>query len=125
MYAIIQSGGKQVKAEPGSNIVIEKLDGEAGDAVQLDQVLMVVDGAETVVGQPLVENAVVHGEIVKQGRHPKILVFKSRRRKDSKKKTGHRQYYTSVLVKEIATGGAAAAVAEPEAAPETDTNTEE
>ena len=102
MYAIIQTGGKQYRVAPGDVLRVERLPGERGDAVQLDQVLLVTDdGGEIRVGTPLVENASVKGEIVRQGKAKKILVFKKKRRKNYRRKQGHRQLFTAVQIQEI------------------------
>lgn len=102
MYAIIQTGGKQYRVAPGDVLRVERLEGERGDAVQLDQVLLVTDdGGEIRVGTPLVENASVKGEIVRQGKAKKILVFKKKRRKNYRRRQGHRQLFTAVQIKEI------------------------
>ena len=102
MYAIIQTGGKQYRVAPGDVLRVERLPGERGDAVQLDQVLLVTDdGGEVRVGTPLVENASVKGEIVRQGKAKKILVFKKKRRKNYRRKQGHRQLFTAVQIHEI------------------------
>jgi large subunit ribosomal protein L21 len=102
VYAIIQTGGKQYRVAPGDVLRVERLPGERGDAVQLDQVLLVTDdGGEIRVGTPLVENASVKGEIVRQGKAKKILVFKKKRRKNYRRKQGHRQLFTAVQIQEI------------------------
>lgn len=98
MYAIFKSGGKQHRAQPGAVIKLEKLPGEVGEKVALDQVLLFAEGEEVQVGNPLVQGVTVQGRIVEQGRHRKIVIFKHKRRKDYRKKQGHRQYYTAVLV---------------------------
>lgn len=105
MYAIIQSGGKQYQAEPGKVLKLELLPGEVGDSLSLDQVLMVADGDQVEVGRPVLENVAIQGRIVEQGRHPKITIFKHKRRKDYRKKQGHRQPYTAVLVETITRPG--------------------
>lgn len=102
MYAIIQTGGKQYRVAPGDVLRVERLPGERGDAVQLDQVLLVSDDAGSVrVGTPLVADARVKGQIVRQGRAKKVLVFKKKRRKGYKRIHGHRQYFTAVQIQEI------------------------
>ena len=102
MYAIIQTGGKQYRVAPGDVLRVERLPGERGDAVQLDQVLLVTDdGGEVRVGTPLVENASVKGEILRQGKAKKILVFKKKRRKNYRRRQGHRQLFTAVQIQEI------------------------
>lgn len=101
MYAIIESGGKQYRAEPGRMLKLEKVDGEKGAQVELTKVLLVADGEAVKVGSPTVEGAKVISEIVRQGRGPKITVFKFKRRKKYRRRTGHRQDLTTVRVKEI------------------------
>jgi large subunit ribosomal protein L21 len=102
MYAIFRSGGKQYKAEPGEVVQLEKLSGAVGENITLDQVLLLADGDQVQVGQPTIEGLSVIGKIVNQGRHRKILVFKHKRRKDYRKKQGHRQPFTAVLIQGIA-----------------------
>jgi large subunit ribosomal protein L21 len=101
VYAIIQTGGKQYRVAPGDVLRVERLGGERGDEVVLDQVLLVADGANVQVGAPLVEGASVRGEIMRQGKAKKILVFKKKRRKNYRRKQGHRQLFTALQVKEI------------------------
>ena len=101
MYAVIQTGGKQYKVEPGATVVVEKLPGTAGDAVQFDDVLLISDDESVHVGRPMVEGAKVTGEIVEQGRGKKLIVFKFKRRKDYRRKNGHRQDYTSVRITDV------------------------
>jgi large subunit ribosomal protein L21 len=101
MYAIIQSGGKQYEAKPGKVVKMEKIPGEIGDQVVLNQVLLTTDGDQVQVGQPLLRDVSVYGRIVEQNRHRKVVIFKHKRRKDYRKKQGHRQYYTAVLVESI------------------------
>ncbi len=107
MYAIIKTGGKQYCIEEGSQIRVEKLAVEPGTEVVLDEVLM-VGGGELKIGSPRVENASVTAEVVAQARAPKVLVFKRWRRNDSRKLRGHRQDYTTLQIKSINTGAAAA-----------------
>lgn len=103
MYAVIQTGGKQYRVEPGKTVVVEKLDGEQGTAVVFDQVLLVSsgDGGSVSIGKPTVAGAKVTGSIVEQGRGEKLVVFKFRRRKNYVRKNGHRQDYTAVKIAEI------------------------
>ncbi|GLI34791.1 50S ribosomal protein L21 [Desulforhabdus amnigena] len=98
MYAIFKSGGRQYEARPGAVVKLEKLPGEVGENLTLDQVLLFSDGEQVQVGQPLVQDVAIRARIVEQGRHRKIIVFKSKRRKDYQKKQGHRQYYTAVRI---------------------------
>ena len=97
MYAIFITGGKQYRAQAGDEIFVEKLEGEAGQEVVFDQVLLVGDK----VGTPLVEGAKVTGTIEKQGKGKKIIVFKMKAKKNYRKKQGHRQAYTKVVIKSI------------------------
>ncbi len=102
MYAIIQTGGKQYRVAPGDVLRVERLPGERGDEVKLDQVLLVTsDGGEVKVGAPLVENASVKGQIVRQGKAKKVMVFKKKRRKGYRRRQGHRQLFTAVQIQEI------------------------
>lgn len=105
MYAVIKTGGKQYKVAAGTVITVEKLAGEAGDKVAFDQVLLVGGDKEPSIGDPLVAGAAVAGEIVDQQRGEKILVFKKRRRQNSKRSRGHRQHETVVRITEILTDG--------------------
>lgn len=101
MYAIIETGGKQVKAEVGQSIFVEKLAGEAGDKVVLDKVVLVSDNG-TKIGAPYIEGAKVSCSIEKQGKEKKIIIFKYKAKKGStRRKQGHRQPYTKLLVESI------------------------
>ena len=105
MFAVIKTGGKQYKVAANDVITIERLEGEVGDVIAFDQVLML--GGETVtVGSPTVAGATVAGELVEQARGPKVISFKKRRRQNSKRKKGHRQHLSLVRITEILTGGA-------------------
>lgn len=128
MYAVIKTGGKQYKVAPGNLIAVEKLAGDAGDAIAFDEVLLVGADSEATIGSPTVAGASAVGEIVGQKRTAKILVFKKRRRQNSKRSRGHRQQQTLVRITEILTDGkkpaakkakAAAKPAIEAAAPET------
>jgi large subunit ribosomal protein L21 len=101
VYAIIQTGGKQYRVSPGDVLRVERLPGEQGDQVVLDQVLLVNDDQELKVGQPLVANASVKGTILSQGKAKKILVYKKKRRKNYRRTQGHRQLYTALQIQEI------------------------
>ena len=100
MYAVIKTGGKQYKVSAGDLVKVEKVAGEVGDTIELDQVLM-VGGAEVKLGTPLVPGAKVKAQIVAQEKDKKILVFKSKRRKGYRKKYGHRQPITRLKVAAI------------------------
>ncbi len=101
MYAIIETGGKQYKVAEGQMIKVEKLNVEAGDKVTLDQVLMLSNDSGTRIGNPLVEGAQVTAAVLEQGRGKKIVVYKYKRRKNERKKQGHRQAYTKLLIEKI------------------------
>ena len=101
MYAVVKTGGKQVRMSPGDSIRIEKLAGDVGEEISFDQVLLVSGDGNARVGTPVVEEASVRGIIVSQGRGKKITVFKMKRRKGYRRKAGHRQDYTEVKVESI------------------------
>jgi len=101
MYAVVRTGGKQVRVAPGEAIRVEKLAGEVGDAISFDEVLLLGGEGETRVGQPLVPGASVSGRITAQGRGDKITIFKMKRRKNYRRKQGHRQAFTEVTVESI------------------------
>jgi large subunit ribosomal protein L21 len=98
MYAVVSTGGKQYKVQKGETLRIEKIAGEVGTKVVFDKVLMVAEGENIRVGQPVVENATVQASIVEQDKARKILVFKYKRRKRYRRKQGHRQPYTAVRI---------------------------
>jgi large subunit ribosomal protein L21 len=104
MFAVIKTGGKQYRVAADDVIEIDKIAGEAGEAIAFGEVLA-VGGEETVLGAPTVAGASVKGEVVEQGRKPKVIAFKKRRRKNSRRKRGHRQEFTLVRITEILTGG--------------------
>ena len=101
MYAVIKTGGKQHRVSQGDVLKVEKLEGQKGDTVVFEEVLLVSKEDQTRVGTPVVEGARVVGEIVHQGKGPKIIIFKKKRRKGFLKKTGPRQPLTEVRIKEI------------------------
>ena len=101
MYAVIRSGGKQLRVESGQSVRVERLQGSVGDNVELDEVLLVGGEGETRVGTPLVEGARALGTITAQDRGPKLTIFKMKRRKGFRRKTGHRQAYTEIRVDRI------------------------
>jgi large subunit ribosomal protein L21 len=101
VYAIIKTGGKQYRVAPGDVLRVERLPGERGEEVVLNQVLLVTDGQELKVGQPLVENAAVRCQIMRQGKGKKVIVYKKKRRKNYRRKQGHRQLFTALQVQEI------------------------
>ena len=104
MYAIIRSGGKQFRAEPGQTIKIPTLQAEVGDTVTFDDVMLTATDDGITVGTPSVEGAKVTGEVVEHGKGKKVIVFKWKRRKNYRKKQGHRQKFTAVRIDEITAG---------------------
>lgn len=115
MYAVVTSGGKQYKVEEGETLRVEKITGKVGSAITFDQVLMISDGTDVNIGQPVLSDAVVEGHIVEQGKANKIIVFKYKRRKRYRRKQGHRQQYTAIKIDSIkATGTKARKKAEPD-----------
>ena len=101
MYAVIATGGKQYKVTQGETLRVEKLDGEEGSTVKLDNVLMVADGDKVEVGTPTLAKASVTAKITAHGRGDKVEIIKFRRRKHSRRQMGHRQSYTEIEVTEI------------------------
>ena len=98
MYAVIKTGGKQYRVEEGDVVRIEKIEVATGESVDFDQVLLVANGDDVKVGQPMLDGAKVTAEVLEQGRHKKIKIVKFRRRKHSRKPQGHRQWYTAVKI---------------------------
>ena len=111
MYAIFESGGKQYRVTAGDTVDIEKIDTSMGEKVELANVLMVVDGDQIQVGTPTIENAVISGHVLGPVKGEKITVFKSKRRKDYRRKVGHRQKYIRLYIDEISLGSDDAAQA--------------
>ena len=103
-YAIIRTGGKQFRVEPGKTIRIPTLVGEAGSSVEFNDILLGSDGSNVRTGVPTLSGAKVTGEIVKHGRGDKIVVFKFKRRKNYSRKQGHRQGFTEVKINDISLG---------------------
>jgi large subunit ribosomal protein L21 len=100
-YAVIKTGGKQYRVSAGQTIRVEKLEGKKGDAIELDQVLLFADGEALTVGRPLCAGIKVKAEILDQDRHAKVVIFKYRRRKRYRRKTGHRQPFTALKIVDI------------------------
>jgi large subunit ribosomal protein L21 len=105
MFAVIKTGGKQYRVAADDVLQVEKIKGEPGEIVQFGEVL-VVGGDSATIGSPTVAGASVAAEVVEQGRGPKVIAFKKRRRKNSRRKRGHRQEFTLVRITEILTDGA-------------------
>jgi large subunit ribosomal protein L21 len=103
-YAVIRTGGKQYRVAPGDFVRVEKLDGEPGTELQFTDILMTSQDGNVQVGNPTVNGASVSVEVVRQGRAKKILVFKKKRRKNYRRRQGHRQYITTVKVTGIQAG---------------------
>ncbi|BDD87123.1 50S ribosomal protein L21 [Desulfofustis limnaeus] len=101
MYAIVKTGGKQYQVAAGEQVRVEKLAGNVGDTVELDEVLLIADGDHVEVGQPVVAGATVVATIAEQGKDKKIRVFKKKRRKGYRLTKGHRQAYTALKIAEI------------------------
>ncbi len=101
MYVIFQTGGKQYRAGIGDVLRVEKLPGDVGDIIALDKILMAVRAEEVMIGQPYLPGVQVQGQILRQGKAKKILVFKKKRRKNYRRLRGHRQPFTALQIKEI------------------------
>jgi large subunit ribosomal protein L21 len=98
MYAVIRTGGKQHRVAKGDHIKVEKLNGDVGATVEIDDVLLIAGDSDPKIGQPVVSGAMVTAKIVAQGRHPKIRVFKKQRRLGFHKTIGHRQPFTELEI---------------------------
>jgi large subunit ribosomal protein L21 len=105
MFAVLKSGGKQYKVQKDSKLLIEKIEGHVGDEVQLKEILMIGDGEKLNFGSPNISDAGVLAEVIKQTRGPKINIIYKRRRKNSRRKQGHKQDLTLVKIKEITSTG--------------------
>lgn len=101
MYAVIKTGGKQYRVAQNDLITIERLEGEAGASIEFSDVLMVGEGDSVKVGTPFVDGAKVTAELVDQARGPKVIAFKKRRRKNSRRKKGHRQHLSLIRITAI------------------------
>jgi large subunit ribosomal protein L21 len=101
MYAIIETGGKQYRVQEGDVLFVEKLAANEGDTIQLDKVLAISDNGKMSIGTPVLEGANVSATVVKNGKGPKIIIFKYKAKKDYRKKQGHRQPYTKIKIEKI------------------------
>jgi len=101
MYAIIQTGGKQYRVQEGDVVFVEKLNAEVDSNVELTEVMAVNKNGELLIGAPVVEGAKVVAKVLKQGKAKKVIVFKYKPKKDSRKKNGHRQPYTKLQIEKI------------------------
>ena len=109
MYAVIETGGKQYRVEVGTELEVELLDDAPGDTISFDRVLLVADGDDATIGQPLVDGAAVSAEILRRDRGPKLISFKYRPKARSRVKKGHRQELTVLRISDIVFGGKSAA----------------
>jgi large subunit ribosomal protein L21 len=105
MYAVVSTGGKQYRVEAGSELVVERVPGDAGDAITFDRVLLVGDGEAVTIGTPVVEGATVSGTVLGEALGPKLIVFKFKQKATYRRKNGHRQHLTRVRIDEINAGG--------------------
>jgi len=105
MYAVFETGGKQYRVSEGSVIWVEKLPGEPGDVIRFDRLLMVGSGSHVTIGRPYIDGAAVNARITKQGKAKKILVFKYKSKSNYRKRYGHRQPFTKLVVEGIQTTG--------------------
>ena len=119
MYAVIRTGGKQYRVAPDDIIEVEKLAGEAGDIIQFSEVLMLGGEGSAQIGAPTVSGASVAAQVIEQKRADKIIVFKKKRRKNYRRKKGHRQHLTALRITEILTGGKKPSKAAPKPAVKT------
>ena len=101
MYAVVKTGGKQYKVAPGEKLKVEQIPADVGAQVVLDQVLLVGEGDNVRLGQPVLAGASVQATVVAHGRHDKVKIFKMRRRKHYQKHQGHRQNYTEIKIDTI------------------------
>ncbi|WP_376707942.1 50S ribosomal protein L21 [Kangiella sp. TOML190] len=117
MYAVIKSGGKQHRVKAGQVVRLEKIEAETGSNIDFEEVLMVADGDNVTLGQPLVDGASVSAEVVNHGRAKKVKILKFKRRKHHMKQMGHRQWFTEVKINDIVVGGAKKKAPAKKAAP--------
>jgi len=109
MYAVIETGGKQYRVEVGTELEVETLEAEPGQAITIDRVLLVADGDEASIGRPLVADAAVHAEVVRRDRGEKLIIFKYRPKARSRVKKGHRQNHTILRITDVRLGSRSAA----------------
>ena len=101
MYAVIATGGKQYRVEPGETIQVEKLGVDAGKTIEFTEVLMIADGESVKIGAPMLDGATVQAQVIDDIKGPKLIIYKYRRRKGYRRKTGHRQMLTRVKIDKI------------------------
>jgi large subunit ribosomal protein L21 len=105
LFAVLETGGKQHKVQPGGVLRVEKLEAAKGDQVTLDRILTVGDDAQTLIGTPYIEGAQVIAQVLQQGKAKKIIVFKYKAKKNYRRKNGHRQFFTEIRVQGITCPG--------------------
>ena len=116
MFAVVSSGGKQYRVEPGNTVLVDRLATEPGASITFDRVLLIGDGDETTIGTPLVSGASVSGTVLGEELGPKLVIFKFKQKVKYRRRTGHRQHLSLVRIDEIsANGRSAKAKAEPKA----------
>jgi large subunit ribosomal protein L21 len=120
MYAVVKTGGKQYRVAKDDVLTIEKLDGEAGAVIELEQVLAINDGKGLTIGTPMVDGARVAATVLEQKKGEKVLIFKKKRRQNYRRTKGHRQQLTVIRISDILAKGQKAAAAKAKAAPATD-----
>jgi large subunit ribosomal protein L21 len=120
MFAVVSSGGKQYRVEPGSTVLVDRVTSEPGASITFDRVLLIGDGDETTVGTPVVAGASVSGTVLREELGPKLVIFKFKQKVKYRRRTGHRQHLTLVRIDEINAEGRAKGRAKPkvEAQPE-------
>ncbi len=101
MYAIIETGGKQYRVKEGDTLLVEKLEAEQGDTITIEDVLAVSKDGKLTVGSPMIDGAKVEARVVEQGKSKKVIIFKYKPKKDYRKKRGHRQPYTKLVIDKI------------------------
>jgi large subunit ribosomal protein L21 len=109
MYAVIETGGKQYRVEVGTELEVETLDAEPGQAITIDRVLLVADGDEATIGRPVIADAAVHAEVLRRDRGEKLIIFKYRPKARSRVKKGHRQNHTILRITDVRLGSRSAA----------------
>ena len=105
MYAVVTTGGKQYRVEPGNELEVERLSGDAGSSITFDRVLLVGDGEAVTIGTPTVEGATVSGTVLGEALGPKLIVFKFKQKATYRRKNGHRQHLTRIRIDEINASG--------------------
>lgn len=106
MYAVVETGGKQIRVAPGDSVKVERIAGEVGESVELDDIRLIVDGDKVVADKGALEKSSVKAVIRSHGRGDKVYAFRYKKRKNIRVKRGHRQHFTEIEVTDIRTGGA-------------------